>query len=164
MELISDRIGNVSTENFFAKQADQAGVPNGGSQMSLCTASTSHSNRCQIDPYQPGRYSWTKWVLVPILLLPLAGTSFADPSPEKGKAISGQCAACHGNLGRAVNTSYPNLAGQNYQYLVQTLEKFKNGQRRDSIMRSIATGLSEEQISDLAAFYAHIPKVDCNQQ
>jgi cytochrome c553 len=122
------------------------------------------SNPYQQAQYHIDRYSWMKWVLMPVLLVPLMGASITAPSPEKGQAISGQCAACHGNLGRAVNSSYPNLAGQNYQYLVQTMEKFKNGQRRDSIMRSIAAGLSAEQISDLAAYYAHIPRADCNRE
>ncbi|MGD8568503.1 MAG: cytochrome c [Gammaproteobacteria bacterium] len=99
-----------------------------------------------------------------MLLLSLAGPALASkPSPDKGKAISGQCAACHGNLGKAVNTSYPNLAGQNYQYLVQALGKFKSGERRNSLMQSIASGLSDEQINDLAAFYANISKSDCKQ-
>jgi cytochrome c553 len=105
-----------------------------------------------------------KWMFISIFVLSPGGTSIAStPSPEKGKEISGQCAACHGNQGKAVNTSYPNLAGQNFQYLVQALEKFKNGQRHNSIMQSIASGLSQEQINDLAAFYANIPAADCTQ-
>jgi cytochrome c553 len=54
-----------------------------------------------------------------------------------------------------------NVGGQNYQHLVQASEKFKEGQRRNSIMQSIASGLSKEQINVLAAFYADIPVADC---
>lgn len=104
----------------------------------------------------------SKCLLVLFCLLSLAGTALAaTPSPEKGKAISGQCAACHGNLGKAVNTSYPNLAGQNYQYLVQALNKYKKGQRVNSLMQGIAAGLSEDQIKHLAAFYASLSAADC---
>ena len=110
------------------------------------------------------RYLWTKWMLLPVFLVALTGTSTAAPSSAKGKAISGQCAACHGNDGKAVNTSYPNLAGQNYQYLLQTLEQFKNGQRINSIMQALTLGLSEQQLEDLSAYYASIQTADCAQQ
>jgi cytochrome c553 len=117
------------------------------------------------------RWNWVlvtrgaKWMLLPLLLLSFTGTVLAEtPSPEKGKAISGQCAACHGNRGKAVDTSYPNLAGQNYQYLVHALNKFKHGQRDNSLMQGIASGLSEDQIKHLAAYYASITAADCKQK
>lgn len=88
--------------------------------------------------------------------------SMADPpNSAKGKAISGLCAACHGSEGRATNSSYPNLAGQNYNYLVNQLEKFKKGQRDNAIMHGIAAGLSTVQIKDLAAYYATLGPRSC---
>jgi cytochrome c553 len=95
-------------------------------------------------------------MLVPMLLTAMTTTAVADPSAENGKAISGECAACHGNDGTAVNTSYPNLAGQNYQYLVDQLERFKGGERHSSIMHSMVLDLSDQQIQDLAAYYSSI--------
>jgi len=78
------------------------------------------------------------------------------PNATKGKAISGLCAACHGSRGIATNSSYPNLAGQHYHYIVNQLKRFKNGQRDNSLMHGITSGLSAEQIQDLAAYYASI--------
>jgi cytochrome c553 len=112
------------------------------------------------------RYRRAKWLLLALLLLLMlmlmTGTSMASPSVQKGEAISGQCAACHGTDGKAVNTSYPNLAAQNYQYLVDQLKKFKTGERQNSIMQALASGLSDEQIEDLSAYYASL-KTACSQ-
>jgi len=111
---------------------------------------------------QTVKYRRAKWLLLFVFLMALGETSMASPSVERGKAISGQCAACHGNEGRALNTSYPNLATQNYQYLVDQLQKFKSGERKNSIMQALVSGLSDQQIEDLSAYYASI-KVACDQ-
>ena len=122
------------------------------------------SSSCDAKSQLISKYSWLKWILIPMLLMPLTGTSAASPSVAQGKAIAGQCAVCHGNDGKAVNTSYPNLAGQNYQYLLDQLKNFKTGQRNNAIMQSIASGLTEQQMEDLAAYYANIPIAECAQK
>ncbi|MDI9244044.1 cytochrome c [Marinobacter sp. CHS3-4] len=79
---------------------------------------------------------------------------------EAGEARAAVCAACHGKNGIAQIPGYPNLAGQNEQYLVSALKAYKNKQRSGgnaTIMQSQATGLSEEDIANLAAFYASLP-------
>jgi cytochrome c553 len=101
-------------------------------------------------------------MLTVAFLASVTATAVADPSAEKGKAISGQCAACHGNDGTAVNTSYPNLAGQNYPYLVDQLQRFKGGERHSSTMHEMVSGLSDQQIQDLAAYYSSIRR-NCSQ-
>lgn len=103
-------------------------------------------------------------LMVLAVLVPMTKAAAQSPSAETGKAISGQCAACHGSNGKAINTSYPNLDGQNYQYLVDQLTKFKKGERQNAIMRSMAMGLSTEQIQDLAAYYAKIDNANCGQK
>ena len=101
---------------------------------------------------------------VGLVLLSVSAGALAKPSAAEGKAISGQCAACHGARGVAVNTKYPDLAGQNYQYLVYSLKRFKSGKRDNAIMNGIAKGLSSKQIDDLAAYYASIKKIDCRSK
>lgn len=78
------------------------------------------------------------------------------PSASTGKAISGMCAGCHGSKGKATNTQYPNLAGQNYQYLLEQLKNFKSGQRSNPIMHGMTSGLSKTQMKDLAAYYSEL--------
>ncbi|GGC64779.1 c-type cytochrome [Marinobacter halophilus] len=79
---------------------------------------------------------------------------------EAGKAKAAVCAACHGQNGISQIPMYPNLAGQKEQYLVASLKAYKNGQRQggqSAVMQGQATGLSDADIANLAAFYASLP-------
>ena len=79
---------------------------------------------------------------------------------KAGKARSAACAACHGTNGIAPIPKYPNLAGQNEQYLVSSLKAYKAKQRsggQAAIMYGIAAGLSKEDIANLAAYFASLP-------
>ncbi len=79
---------------------------------------------------------------------------------EAGKAKAAVCAACHGKNGIAAIPGYPNLAGQNEQYLVAALKAYKNKQRsggQSAIMQGQAMGLSDEDIANLAAYFASLP-------
>lgn len=79
---------------------------------------------------------------------------------EAGKAKAGVCAACHGQNGISQVPVYPNLAGQKEQYLVASLKAYKAGQRKGGqapVMQGQATGLSDDDIANLAAYYASLP-------
>src|SRR5690554_6735108 len=77
-----------------------------------------------------------------------------------GKAKAAVCAACHGANGIAQIPMYPNLAGQNEQYLVSSMQAYKNKQRsggQSMLMQPQAAALSDEDIANLAAYYASMP-------
>lgn len=80
-------------------------------------------------------------------------TPKADPA--KGQAIATQvCGACHsfdGSRGLAAN---PILQGQHPEYLHKQLRDFKSGARNNAIMKGFAATLSEQDMLDVAAFYA----------
>ena len=73
---------------------------------------------------------------------------------EAGRNKSKVCAGCHGPDGISVNEQWPNLAGQKEAYLVKSLTAYRDGVRRDPNMSPMAQNLSDEDIADLAAFYA----------
>jgi len=73
-----------------------------------------------------------------------------------GKAKSGNCAGCHGMNGKSNNPNYPNLAGQKENYLVKSIKDYKTGARKDAMMGSMGSGLSDADIADLAAFYSSV--------
>lgn len=76
-----------------------------------------------------------------------------------GKAKAGMCAGCHGAEGKAIMPTYPNLAGQNKQYLVSTLKAYKSKQRtggQAAIMYGMAAGLSDADIDNLAAYFSSL--------
>ena len=66
------------------------------------------------------------------------------------------CAACHGAKGISINSALPNLAGQNMQYLTNTLIAFRKNTRPSDIMFKIAKPLTDTQIEQLAAYYHNI--------
>ncbi|AFI83588.1 c-type cytochrome [Methylophaga nitratireducenticrescens] len=71
-----------------------------------------------------------------------------------GKEISASCAACHGVDGNSPADVYPKLAGQHASYLYKQLVEFKNGKRANDIMSPMVAALSEEDMANLAAYYA----------
>lgn len=75
-------------------------------------------------------------------------------SADAGKAKSATCSACHGADGNSVTPEWPSLAGQHASYIVRQLEAFKRGERADAAMQGFASMLSEEDMRDIAAYYA----------
>ena len=69
------------------------------------------------------------------------------------------CAACHGKEGVGINADYANLGGQNAAYLVLQLEAFRSWERKNALMNGMASGLSDTDIDELAAWYAAQPWV-----
>ena len=73
-----------------------------------------------------------------------------------GKEKSAVCAACHGGAGISPTPVWPNLAGQKEQYLIAQLKAFKDGTRQNAQMSPMTTGLSDEDMANLAAYYASL--------
>ncbi len=95
-----------------------------------------------------------------VLFLALYGTvtTYAAGIYKAGEEKSTVCAACHGPTGASSNPIWPNLAGQNVAYLVKQLHDFKQKKgRNDPTMAPMVAGLSDQDIDDLAIFYAHQP-------
>ena len=84
--------------------------------------------------------------------LPL--TASAKGNPAAGKAKSVTCQACHGVDGKAIAPDYPNLGGQYASYLEKALRDYRDGRRTNMIMAPMAAGLTDQDIKDLAAWYA----------
>lgn len=79
----------------------------------------------------------------------------AAPDLAKGQAISEKvCAACHTADGSRGAPANPILAGQHAAYLVKQLTEFKEGKRKNAVMNGFAATLSDEDMRNVAAFYA----------
>ncbi len=74
----------------------------------------------------------------------------------KGKAKAMVCGACHGAEGVSTNSMWPNLKGQKEQYLYKQLKDFKSGARKDPMMSGQAMSLTDEDMKNLAAYYASL--------
>lgn len=75
-----------------------------------------------------------------------------DAAAGEGKASV--CAACHGIDGNSSVPTWPNLAGQHADYLARQVMLIRDGARNVPEMTGIAAGLSDQDIADLAAYYA----------
>jgi len=71
-----------------------------------------------------------------------------------GKAKSASCAACHGKDGNSAAPSFPKLAGQGEKYLIKQMEDIKSGARVVPTMAGQLNGKSEQDLADIAAYYA----------
>ena len=79
----------------------------------------------------------------------------AAGSPEAGENKAQSCVACHGAKGaNPIQDSYPILAGQHADYLRHTLKAYRSGERENAIMNGLAKTLSDQDIADLAAYFA----------
>ena len=79
----------------------------------------------------------------------------AKVDAAKGGEISAQvCVACHTTDGSRGTPAYPILQGQNPDYLVKQLTEFKADKRQNAIMKGFAATLSEQDMKNVAAFYA----------
>jgi len=96
------------------------------------------------------KYSLAAFILA-ISLLPATATA---ASAQAGQAKSVTCSACHGADGNSSNPEWPSLAGQHEQYIITSLQSFKNGDRKNVLMSSQAMILDEQAMEDLAAYYA----------
>ena len=74
------------------------------------------------------------------------------------KKAEGACAACHGAGGaKPTMPGAPKLAGQQYEYLVQTLEALRSGARESPIMGAMAKPLTDADIRSMARYYSELP-------
>ena len=93
-------------------------------------------------------------LITSIASLALLGAAHAAGDAEAGKTKSAMCAACHGPDGNSVAPNFPKLAGQHADYVVKQLKEFKSGERTDATMNGMSMALSEQDMADIAAFYA----------
>lgn len=91
-----------------------------------------------------------------------AAPLLAEGDPAAGKNKTSMCAGCHGIPGfrAAYPETYqvPKLGGQNAGYIVAALKAYKAGERNHETMKAIASSLTEQDMADLAAYYADAGK------
>ena len=75
----------------------------------------------------------------------------------RGAAAAATCAGCHGAKGISTSDPFPNLAGQAADAVFKQLDDFHSGKRLSPIMQGFAASLTEQQMIDLAAYFASLP-------
>jgi cytochrome c553 len=95
-------------------------------------------------------------LLVAALLLLVADSAYAAGNVATGRQKALQCQTCHGLDGLSKLPEAPNLGGQPEPYLVKSLNDFRKGVRKNDMMSLVVQQLSDQDVADLAAFYAAI--------
>ena len=103
-------------------------------------------------------------MLAAAALLPLAAAAQTPPAPgdpNKGAQKVAMCQGCHGIVGwrTAFPEVYrvPKLSGQSPAYIIAALKEYKSGDRGHPTMRAIAASLSDDDMANLAAYFALTP-------
>ena len=92
-------------------------------------------------------------VLSAVALVAASNMAFAADAAA-GKKKTATCAGCHGPKGVSFAPINPNLAGQKAAYLATQLKAFRSGDRKNATMNPMAKNLSDEDIANIAAYYA----------
>lgn len=96
-------------------------------------------------------------VATDVILLPEMAREASSASVGRGATLALSCTMCHGAQGMS-RSDAPNLAGQYPEVVAKQLHDYKSGKRASSIMAALTQGLTEQNIADLAAYYASLPK------
>ncbi len=120
-------------------------------------------------------------ILIPVVAFILPQIVHAQGDPARGAQLAGSCEECHGDAGENRIEGFPNLANQNYKYLVKQLREMRTtamerygektrqrsedaktllkARRSNEIMDPFVVDLSDGDIHDLSAYYA---KQECS--
>ena len=86
---------------------------------------------------------------------PIVGEEAGNPVAGGTKAAS--CVACHGNDGTSTIPDYPHISGQNAKYLEIQMRQMRDGERVIPLMAGQLDAMSDQDLRDIAAFYASQP-------
>ncbi len=85
---------------------------------------------------------------------PLSLHAPANGDIAKGQSLSVVCGGCHGAGGVSTDADTPSIAGQDPDYLQETLQRYRSAERKNNVMTRAVTALTTQDINDLAAFYS----------
>jgi len=91
--------------------------------------------------------------LVQTAAAPEDHTPFSDGKAQAGTTKTPVCSSCHGPNGNSTNPEWPRLAGQSAVYVAEQLKLFKTSVRNNPVMMPMASGLSDQDIDDIAVYY-----------
>lgn len=73
---------------------------------------------------------------------------------KRGRKSAADCVGCHGANGNSINPDIPSLAGQDGRYLKIAMQHYRDGERKNAMMKKAVAGFSDQKIANLAAYYS----------
>jgi len=142
----------ASLVGFILLPSLQGGLPPGGLWYRICSAAGVIRAAPSEVVVQPG-YPTTRVVLTSRVLHGVDAASIG-----RGATLALRCAMCHGARGLS-NANTPNLAGQYAIVIYKQLADFQSGARASAVMAPLVHDLSDQDMRDLAAYYAYLPRL-----
>jgi cytochrome c553 len=99
------------------------------------------------------RYSIWHTIVIGALLA--TGQAMAEGDAAAGEALSATCVACHGANGEGMDPNPP-IAGLDVETFITSMNAYKSGENAEPMMAMMAAPLSDEDIANLAAYYASL--------
>ena len=99
------------------------------------------------------RFCWRRF-----LALPPQDAHAAPGDPVAGRQRAEPCAACHGEKGISAIPGVPSLAGQTDQFIQWQLVFFRSGRRENPLMSPMVANLTDEDVRNLGAYFASLPR------
>ncbi len=95
-------------------------------------------------------------------MLPVAATACLPAQAQDvlyTRSLAATCANCHGTEGRAVpGSEVPTIAGMPREYMLRQLQAFRDGSRPATVMHQITKGFSQQQLEQIATWFAATKK------
>ena len=129
----------------------QRDAPFQGIWNAICSAAGVPQKWLAGEPVQPA------WQVSTVQVTPQLLTDPAQLSVGRGATLALRCTMCHGERGMSQANS-PNLAGQYAVVIYKQLHDFANGARQNAVMSPMVVSLSDQDMRDLAAYYASLPR------
>ncbi|CAD5203014.1 c-type cytochrome [Pseudomonas sp. FEN] len=95
-----------------------------------------------------------KLIVSLLLTVGITGLAHAAGDAKAGQAKAAVCGACHGPDGNSMAPNFPKLAGQGERYLTKQMQDIKSGKRTVLEMTGLLTNLSDQDLSDIAAYFS----------
>ncbi|AYG05637.1 cytochrome c4 [Pseudomonas fluorescens] len=95
-----------------------------------------------------------KLIVSLLLTLGITGVAHAAGDATAGQTKAAVCGACHGADGNSPLPNFPKLAGQGEKYLTKQMHDIKDGKRTVLEMTGMLTNLNDQDLSDIAAYFA----------
>src|SRR5690606_15066004 len=96
-----------------------------------------------------------------IILMLVPTYSMAASSELHTRTLASSCAACHGTHGNSVGVT-PVLAGLDPAHFIKQMLAFKSGERASTVMHHHASGLTRQEIDELADYFSRQPRVQAS--
>lgn len=103
--------------------------------------------------------SYSVWQLIIVAALLATGQVIAGGDVNAGEEKAATCAGCHGPNGEGFDENPP-IAGLDIELFKTSMQAYKSGEKEDPMMNMLVAPLSDEDIADLAAYYASLASAE----